>query len=127
MTRGTTEMIELAERCEQATGPDDDLDCAIHEQFGGTPQIAPGHRWSSTPRYTVSLDAAMTLVPGIDWEWSLEWESGSLLYHPDIEQFARAKIGDPTLRMDAECVTPALALCAAALRARAAQARETKP
>jgi hypothetical protein len=53
-------LIALAERCEQAAGPDRELDFAI----------AAGVGWPDSPnlhqharRYTESLDAAVTLYP----------------------------------------------------------------
>jgi hypothetical protein len=131
-------MMELAAQCERASGPDRELDELIQVELqrskwpnaavfwlegapaAGVPSET-GKGWGMLfcrRPYSHSLDAALTLLPGRDWEWSLEWESGSLLYHPDIEQFARAEVGDPMLRMEAECVTPALAMTAAALLAR---------
>lgn len=58
-------------------------------------------------RYTTSLDAALSLVPE-GWEWCLTWEGG----------IASVDIGDPMLRMEYAAATPALAMCAAALKAR---------
>lgn len=111
-------VVELAERCEAATGPDWSLDCDIarargyhvpNPPTGGGLAVPTG----SLPRFTASLDAAMTLVPE-GWFWRV---GHSTLYdgwaalnrvHPDHcnredEAFAKA-------------ATPALALCAAALR-----------
>ena len=91
-------LITLAERCEQAARPDRELDFAI----------AAGVGWPDSPnlhqharRYTESLDAAVTLVPdGLGW----------------MIMGNAAKVG----RLPSRGATPALALCAAALRARAA-------
>jgi hypothetical protein len=67
------------------------------------------------------LDAALTLVPGEDWEFSLERETDSA-----GEMFARCRMGDPARHRDCEARTLPLALCAAALRARAAIATEAR-
>jgi hypothetical protein len=90
-------LIALAERCEQAAGPDRELDFAI----------AAGVGWPDSPnlhqharRYTESLDAAVTLVPqGCGW----------------MIMGNAAKVG----RLPSRGATSPLALCAAALRARA--------
>src|SRR5688500_8077881 len=50
----TDELLELAECCERATGPDSELDAAIHH-------AVPMGVFVSD--FTASLDAAMTLVP----------------------------------------------------------------
>lgn len=143
------EMLALALRCEQASGPDRELDAEIGAACGiinfsnpydmlGTPffrvtedglrvefctRLDDGSEHIIASRkpheFTASLDAAMTLLPASDWEFSLEWQAGSPLWCPDAEMIAIVKIGDPLLRMEAEAATPALALCAASLRARA--------
>ena len=57
----TVALLQLAERCENATGPDRELDCDIHAKLVGAPHR---HQIPSTwPLYTASLDAAMQLVP----------------------------------------------------------------
>jgi hypothetical protein len=105
-------LLTLAERCERAAGPDRELDVDIAEQVSlWTQQL-------TAPDFTTSLDAAMTLVPE-----GLEWGAGTY-GNPDTEgPWAWCA----TQQQSAECefgysrgATPALALCAAALRARAA-------
>lgn len=133
-------LLDLAERCEKAEGPAETL-------FPLTYQIAkaigwreeptgdgPGHEWwvspdgegwPRLPNYTASLDAALMLVPEGwrvsrlgeqqesddrgeyvgGWWTCLHWPLGGIVHN--------LKWG--------KGVTPALALCAAALRARAAQ------
>ena len=121
------DLKELAERCEQAAGPDRELDEAIvltalgwkradYKRGGRTIRAWDNgeYRQERAPDfYTASLDAAMTLVPdGI---------SVRLFVHPDeshcdIYQSHQAKeMGEAE-----QAATPALALCAAALRAIAA-------
>lgn len=132
------ELIALAERCEAATGPDRELDCEIEIECGkdgprireimaGSPhntifEVAKaadrkdGGVFFRVPRYTVSLDAAMTLVPE-DAFWRLGHDGDGA----DPSEFRADVIvprpggSDPRGRAVAE--TPALALCSAALRA----------
>jgi hypothetical protein len=131
-----TDILRLAERCEQATGPDRELDQAIeltlpgvlpHPDMGrfkaddwayvisgtGHPDYEPGQGYAS-PRYTASLDAAMTLVP----DGCREWHCGRNIKTGK----GQAYLLDPATMRTPIYVhgeTPALALCAAALRARA--------
>ena len=99
MTDPTT-LLTLAERCEQAAGPDAGLDLAIWTSLLDTPGFRPPPSpWRTD--YTASLDAAVTLVPeGCGW----------------MVMGNAAKVK----RWPSRAATPALALCAAALRARAA-------
>lgn len=123
-------LLQLAGRCEAATGPDREMDADIVQALGLAPHWvcgrigfgqfqAPDPRdqsWSS-PAFTASLDAAMTLVPEGWWIATLAQNRHGerttvTLYNDEIEY--------------ADCrsaPTPALALCAAALRARAQQVR----
>jgi hypothetical protein len=123
-------MKELAERCEAATGPDRELDIAIltHPAFGYRDVFEDGRLfdrgndgyWSlegdekngPLPSPTASLDAAMTLVPE-GWEWAVGMVEGKR-----IAGCRQPGPGAPCPEIEA--ATPALALCAAALRARAA-------
>lgn len=123
------QLLELAERCERAKGLDRVLNGDIAQALGHVPPFVH-HRsgpymdtwlggrdaWTA-PSYTSSLDAAMTLVPE-GW------------YLADLEQ----SMGDDkwcatfvTGTMYASCFfanNAALALCAAALRARASNQPE---
>lgn len=93
-------LLALAERCEKEE-PSFAMECAIAEAIGA---------YSTPPRnYTVSLDAAVTLVPVETWKAEQGDEAG----------YAVVECG-PVFVVSAK--TPALALCAAALRARAALA-----
>lgn len=141
-----TELAALADRCEAATGPDRELDFYIWAALNGVTEItnpAEGHpmtpgrggrvegrdasgelrlygfvdpgktsrNWSPYggddryPAYTASLDAAMSLVPE-GWEWRVA-STGE----------AECWCGDGS-DINLRAATPALALCAAALRAR---------
>lgn len=111
-----TDLRELADRCERASGADRGLNVEIADAIG------LGRRLNahSAPKwqYTASLDAAMTLVPKRwrtvtaneqNWEPNWVWRLGTK--EEDESQFGR------TVVVDGVAATPALALCAAALRA----------
>lgn len=116
-------LLALASRCEAATGPDRELDEAIATAiYPGIRRVAD--RWClhdvhvRIEGYTASLDAAMTLVPEgwyldlHDWRWTDDprWIA-SLQGITKGERWAGASGCGPA---------PAVALCAASLRARAA-------
>ena len=107
------DLLKLAERCEQATGPNFALELAIFSAL--KPREYP-----SVPRpYSASIDAAMTLVPeGALWligsePWGKPW---ARCYHVERAMEQPEGYGDAV-----EAATPALALCAAALRALAGE------
>lgn len=129
------DLEELAVRCEAASGADRMLDAEIHVALYGFPQrpynLAMGCRpkgsadldrmtWLSTwgvSAFTRSLDAALTLVPE---GWKLRQINFSGPCADDRKWHLNLHGGSEgqdcfTGRGDA---TPALALCAAALRAR---------
>jgi hypothetical protein len=108
-------LLELAERCENVSGP----------EYGLEFDIALALRRDAHPPkpYTASLDAAMTLVPE-----GLGWVAGYGRCSAD-EKLSAAMIAPSALHpfdpvqepiAVAEAASPALALCAAALRAREA-------
>ena len=132
---------ELADRCEAASGPDRELDIAIalalpvwtycdkpgrffnagpyyegaadrigFKSFDDSLQSLPGNAPDMMmPRFTDSLDAAMTLVPE-GHEWLRKSPNTMTVYRrPSDEEWAN--------HIDGAGATPALALCAAALRA----------
>jgi hypothetical protein len=114
-------LSDLAERCEKATGPDYRLDNEIAAAVGRSPPhgsietyIEGQHgRW-----FTASLDAAMTLVPeGFDW----------IIGHTNSGLTIHAEVGGRGGEYQRFAATPALALCAAALRARDAPLRGRAP
>lgn len=132
-----TDLMELASRVEAGEGPDRELDVRISLALSGIPYsdsdvidmlairdeptgygvYRPADEY--VPAYTASLDAAMTLI-GSDVYWRL----GNDGEGPDVSAFkATVTSGEgPTLTFhDAVAATPALALTAAALRARAHQ------
>lgn len=116
--------LDLAARCEAAEGADGQLDHAI-----GYATCPERGGW---PHYTASIDAALTLVPE---EYSL---AGFAEYDPSMGALAgkftcslvprdHAHLKTYEERVAAmgrsNAATPALALCAAALRARKASAK----
>jgi hypothetical protein len=128
-------LLALAARCE-AEAPSRELDAAIFEATSGarayiktmpfSAKNAPQDRMiTGLPHYTRSLDDDVALIPE-GWAWFVEW-----IGSPFVEGQARLWIPlqrTQHLRVEqvtAEAKTPALALCAAALRARAAQAEGT--
>ena len=102
-------LLELAERCEAATGPDTELDRCLFAVLRGVerdrvtgPMDFPA---------TASIDAALTLVPeGASYDLrTAQTAPGALaMIHPTRMR--------PTVTVRGN--TPALAICAAALRAR---------
>lgn len=98
-------LLSLAACCEKATGPDTDLFLAIEEATGLVFERNP----------TASLDAAMSLVPE-GWGWV------KLDLHPFGNEASCVQTGGKLYsRHSGKCSAPALALCAAALRARASE------
>lgn len=109
----------LVERIEAATGPDRELDIAIARLvFNVAADMRPLRDWVKA--FTESIDAAITLVPeGMSFD--LSGPTRRDVYGDDAGKFVAScgsvpRDGFIVLKMAA---TPALALCAAALRARA--------
>ncbi len=117
-------LLALAERCEQATGPDRVLDAEIAMAAGIAP-LGSEHEGNCTgwlkapaisfgvwksPEFTASLDAAMTLVPeGHCCGAGTKFDGTGWAYVEPIPSAVADRVS---------AATPALALCAAALRAR---------
>lgn len=117
-----TRLVELAELCEKASGPDRELYAMIYDAvYGGECLYDP--KWETwitpggmnVPAFTASLDAALTLVPE-GWDWA----SGSGQFGGHAFMRRVTSVGEPPA-ISSDAATPALALCAAALRARATQ------
>jgi hypothetical protein len=102
---------ELVERIEAATGPDRELDAAVGEAVGAEPlMICDTGNVPIYSSFTASLDAAMSLV-GDAW-WFVERTPCADGYDAEVaEEKSRG-------------ATPALALTAAALKARIAMEKE---
>jgi hypothetical protein len=121
-------LLELAERCEQATGPDRYLDASIQalavlaehpepDDEALCLQVVRGPFADEIPSFTASLDAAMALVPD---GWGSKAQQ---LGHPTFWTLVAPGTGHETIGCGSNF---ALALCAAALRARAAIAMEAR-
>lgn len=113
-------LIKLAERVEAATGPDRELDAEIcraagwevvRDRHDGKDYYEPvaGYSWQPVPAYTSSLDAAMQLVPEDRPKWAVTGRNSATV------GMNGGEVGHIEWVFAA---TPALALCAAALRAR---------
>ena len=108
MTTNNEELLALADKCEM-DGASASLDDAIF--------VAVGCAVGDPAPYTTSIDAAVTLVPSTCcWQVQMDicYEPTALVYGHDIHK-------------DCNGASPALALCAAALRARAALAGDGAP
>lgn len=105
-----TDLLELAGYCEEADGPDRSIDAliaiAVNCRMPGDPAGWP-------PRYTASLDAALTLVPECD-SWTLA-RLGTGAFCCAIS-FSDEEVASSI----SDAKSASLALCAAALCARAA-------
>lgn len=125
-------LVDLAERCEKASGPDRELEWRIAEAIGVGewrqstvwPPFMPGSKIDKAiPAYTASLDAAMTLVPD-------QHSYGIEAYTPDHNTLGWTVhlLLDANILgrgVSAFATTFSLALCAAALKARARAAEVT--
>ena len=130
-------LLALAARVEAAAGADVQMDCDIAAAIGfehwspadwadakatdAAEGLPPPMMLPPPPRYTTSLDAAAALVPeGFLWSVASyrgdDWKPG--LFCADCAP------DDPSAELlcETKAATPALALCAAALRARAEEA-----
>lgn len=135
-------LLVLAEQCEKASGPDRLLDREIGCAALGWKRFTlngagmlycgddahPDHPGSKYPALTESIDAALTLLPR-GWSVQLYLHDGEnsadiyLLgeYEPSAHRtFGGRRVLSGSYEAEA-CKTPALALCAAALRAQHAQ------
>lgn len=112
-------MTDLIARLEAAEGPDRELDAEIENLLAGGSDrdleyiVSNGvEDTTAPPRYTASIDAALTLVPE-GWTWGIMHCAGA----PPEVCFYRAVCGVYS-SIVAVAATPALALCIAALKAR---------
>jgi hypothetical protein len=121
---GKDELIALAERVEALTGPDRQLDRAIHQTVDnridpetmyetptGWRDCETARLIAKTPAFTASLDAAMSLVPEA-WVSVHGWD------YPNSANRVIFMDDDGDRQFRGRATTPALALTAAALRAR---------
>lgn len=142
----TSNLLELAERAERAEEPDRELDALIEVQRRRLAAYAAGlndsnraqwqasanggvhdpHTVYTAPYFTASIDAALSLVPEgagvrLDRYWIAEREG-------PVWMASICSGGVPENPRQVfevwDCVTPALALVAAALRARSTNTNE---
>lgn len=131
----TPDLNAIIEKLERAEGPSRELDSAIHYEVRREPdmegrQIVGGSWrpdygdswgiWYEAPPYTRSIDAALTLVPE-GWQWTV---SGRGTLPKTLSNQATLQRGEKPYydseEVDVSAATPTLALCIAALKARAA-------
>jgi hypothetical protein len=107
-------LLDLAARCEREE-PSDELNWSIMEA------VRPDHGQTQATQYGHILDAAVTLVPA-DWTaWELRsWETKTR-FSADLSRMTECD-ANPEEWAHGRGKTPALALCAASLRARAEDA-----
>ena len=127
MTDRAALLMDLAERCEQASGPDRELDARIYILTTGG-SAADADYAATDPdvtckplRYTASLDAALTLVPE-GWAWAVYGGAREEIVATAYCVPNGGRLPWPDWVTDICAATPALALCAAALRALASGA-----
>lgn len=118
------DLLDLAERCEKAEGPDRALDLAIWNA-SGTRYNTGAYEAPCCPHFTASIDAALTLVPE-GWLFtvaSYRGEDNAQPFYADCmdEAVFHGADGDAVTSLAA---TPALALCAATLRAHPHQGKD---
>lgn len=104
-------MRELIERLEKATGPDRELDEAIHAATNKP--LRAGLRWGNIPNYTASIDAAVALTERVlpDVGWSVATN------RIDRRRVARLWTGEIDDGKAHAGASPAIALCLAILKA----------
>lgn len=119
-------MDELIKQLEAATGPNHSIDVAIAEATGWFHAHPNEHR---APNFTFSIDAAMTLVPE-GWAWRVMHNGPYANGNPSKP---RAELAEPIetkfgpgvgIRAQVDGATPAIAICIAVLKARAATAAQ---
>jgi hypothetical protein len=124
MTRA--ELLALAARVEAAQGADRMIDSEIHITLGRPVRECAGEdgclfqQLASVPHYTVSLDAAASLVPE-GWAYHIAMRPWFDLYQAEGSVWA---FGQRAASFTGAASTPALALTAAAIRALAEEARD---
>lgn len=109
------DFADIIARLEKATGPDQELNCAIWLAEGGPGFEHRARHIDQAPDYTASIDDALTLKPDT-WEFVLWTENGM------VEAYPIKGVKRPAgIQFRIQGHDLALALCIAALKARAAQ------
>lgn len=117
-------LLELAERCEAATEGGFDLNKEILKALGYTWRGMgywfhdDSHQWLGCTQFTLSIDAALTLVPEGLWH-EIKGPRRYLNIPSPVPNYWSAHLSafDHTGDRMGWGATPALAICAAALRA----------
>lgn len=106
-------MQTLIERIEAAQGPSRDLDREIYATQVEHP-VWSNPNFRNYARYTSSVDAALRLLPKGWWPNTIQWRRGNEAPWVGLRNYEARKV-------DAKAPTLALAICAAAIKAREAQ------
>lgn len=126
-----SKLLELAERCEKAEGPNYPLEREIALAIGRA--IPSGFQAQydglRVPNYTASIDAAMSLVPeeygrALSLETKVERDLEDDCCIAELTYRGSKRHIDPATR--SASATLALAICATALKARASQEDQSK-
>jgi hypothetical protein len=121
----SSRLEELAAKCEQADGPNYDLEVDIAFAIAGQkrpPKNDIYMRVAPPPNYTASLDAATTLFPSDDGETLAFWRSGNDGEGGNPDAFKADLLicgAFASTTFTAVAATEPLARCAVALRAHA--------
>tara|TARA_B100001057_G_C22633731_1_gene865426 strand:+ start:287 stop:667 length:381 start_codon:yes stop_codon:yes gene_type:complete len=116
------ELLKLAERVEALDGPDRTtaeqvMSCFGWTNFSGPFATDPAGNRKFMPDPTASLDTAMSLVPE-GWSVNIIRTADSRFGNANLYWF-RDDNRIPAKKLHGSAATPALALCAAALRTKA--------
>lgn len=120
--------LELAKRCEASDKPDRELDAAIYEavfrmpihRSEGGQNLLTGQWYSKgetyAKKYTGSLDAAMTLVPE-GWTFANLCQGDNKGWWCELRRGHLTSYDKVAIGQQLDNASPALAVCAAVLRA----------
>ena len=110
-------LLALAERCEDARGPDREIDIRICTDALNKSRLDEG--FQVAPTFTASVDAALTLVPE-GWNDNVSWSAKKQKARAWCEWMPEAPFAPSDWIVHyGRGANRALAICAAALRARA--------
>jgi hypothetical protein len=111
---------EIAQRAQEAKGPDDRIDRAVFELSGLAWLESGGLLVPKPPLYTGSVDAVLKLIawmlPG--WQWLVHSPRGGLSFGASVQDPAP---GGRVVVSEKRIASAALALLAALARAKAAE------
>lgn len=111
----TADLLALADRLESATGPswklDGEIADIVYVKTGRRWMVSPGSWIFFPPAFTVSVDAALRIVPP-DCVWTLMTDYGGL------NRAMVCRVYNGLIKEQSDGASPALALAAACIRMR---------